>query len=447
MTKLPRIHFANKHGKLIDASKFEDNDENDNDQPLKETPPEIIKMLGFDPLDNDASDVKNDKKPDLAKLVGVCPPEYSSSSVKVYDVSTRSELNAVTANAHGSLRGIIHHGKLYVWNAMHALHGDIANWLNVLSDYDRIYLHRYGSKFNIKYYKPSTPDRLRKNEVLKRLFTVDELERMPIVKAQDDGEYGEDEDGVCCINPDDIEEDDFAHLLDTAAKKPKPKYEVYKFTGGRGVALQTVKRGKTVEASLRKGDMFGVRPSAKGPDWAVIVLEKVGDYYSFTVPQSMLRRMLNASKIYIKESHAKATPSHLLSMLPVWTEAKPEGMGDKKTWPYFTISKWAAIHKGVNVKPADLVMACAHVEKGLNFTGLNLKDLKPAMMSVHRGLKAMLALFKVKLTTKQLAAVAAYIRKPSVEPAPKVLMLMSNHDARWRVDGKQYVKRRSKPTK
>lgn len=296
MSKLPNVHFVNRHtGKPVDLAGVVDNDEDDNDQPLAQTPPDVIAMLGFDPLKVSEEDVKHDKKPDLADLI------------------------------------------------------DIA---------------------------------------------------------------------------------------------ADPKHEVYKFTGSRGVALTTTKRGKTVDAGLRNGDMFGVRPSSRGPDWAIIVLHKVGDFYSFAVTAATLRRILNHAKRFVKESDKKATPSHLLQMSTAWREAPPEGMGSRKSAPFYVVAKFANIHKGISVKPSDLVVACAHVEHPTDVQGMKLKELQAFMMAVHRGLRAMIQLFKTKLTGKQLGAVAAYIKNPSTQPSPKVANLLSAHDARWRPEDKQYVKRR-----
>ena len=51
--ELPDIHYGTAEGELPDWRKSEDDDEDPDDEELPETPPEIIEILGFDPLDLD----------------------------------------------------------------------------------------------------------------------------------------------------------------------------------------------------------------------------------------------------------------------------------------------------------------------------------------------------------------------------------------------------------
>ncbi len=46
---IPEVHFGNIESDDIDWRKFEDNSQDD-DEILKETPQDVIDLLGFDPL-------------------------------------------------------------------------------------------------------------------------------------------------------------------------------------------------------------------------------------------------------------------------------------------------------------------------------------------------------------------------------------------------------------
>lgn len=46
---IPEIHFGNSEDENIDWRKIEDNSQDD-DEILKETPQDVIDLLGFDPL-------------------------------------------------------------------------------------------------------------------------------------------------------------------------------------------------------------------------------------------------------------------------------------------------------------------------------------------------------------------------------------------------------------
>ena len=51
--KLPEVHFGNEPAADIDWRKVKDDESPDDDEQLKETPQDVIDLLGFDPLEMD----------------------------------------------------------------------------------------------------------------------------------------------------------------------------------------------------------------------------------------------------------------------------------------------------------------------------------------------------------------------------------------------------------
>jgi hypothetical protein len=231
------------------------------------------------------------------------------------------------------------------------------------------------------------------------------------------------------------------------AKKPKP-YEFYKFNGGRGVALMTRKASKVIQHAIRKGDIFGVKPSAKGPDWGVLITKDLGPGIVFAVPQTSLQKILNNSIKWTREQGKgdQPTPGHLLQMRAAWQEASPEGLGDKpgaRLW--YVLAKFCNIHKGVKVNPLDLLLACEYNEKGLSEDkkALLMKHLRPYLAQLNRGMMATKKLFTARLTKTEALAMARFIQTPKGKPTTRTLELLASHDRKWKADGSHYVSRAS----
>jgi hypothetical protein len=221
-------------------------------------------------------------------------------------------------------------------------------------------------------------------------------------------------------------------------------YERYVYTGGKGAWIGTKKRGKDVSYILRKGDKFGVKPSAKGSSWGAIVVDKLPAVV-FDIPQATLRRILLSAKADKPADQPKtAMPMHLVQMQPVWKKLKPLGTENRLAQaPWIALAKWANIHNGVNVSAGDLYLTAEYVDEGIDETkkGL-LKDLKPYIMQLHRGIKTMKSLFNTKLTRAQCIALGLYIRNPQQAPAATTKTLMRAHDARWKPAKNGYIRGR-----
>lgn len=221
-------------------------------------------------------------------------------------------------------------------------------------------------------------------------------------------------------------------ILDTAA--PTQQAAVYIYTSNRGSALTTRKGGKVVNYTLRKGNIFKVKPSLQGRQWISFVVDKLGNIV-FDVPVNTARKILGQAKLFKPTTQKKNTPAmHLFTLEQAWMKAKPRGLGKLAARPWYILAKWANIHSGVTVNPTDLLMAAEYNDKGIDDAKKSLlKDLKPYVMQIHRGLKAMTALFKTRLSRKDCIELALYIKNPR-NGSPRAKKLMRAHDARWKVN-------------
>jgi hypothetical protein len=225
---------------------------------------------------------------------------------------------------------------------------------------------------------------------------------------------------------------------------PAIAYTQYIYTGSRGVNVSTKKRDKVVSYTLRKGIVFNLKPATAGPKWVSLTIDKLGPTYVFTIPVNTMRRLLSQAKLNNPTKQAaKSVPMHLVQVEQAWRSAKPTGLGKLPVQPFYIVAKWANIHKGVNVSPADLFQACDYIDKGMpKEKKAFLKDMKPYVMSVHRGMKTMKALFNARMSRTVLLQLADFIQNPRKLPSPAVRKLISAHDKRWKVakTGNGYVR-------
>jgi hypothetical protein len=469
--ELPDAHFvdpATGKKKSVNWQDVKDDDENDNDEELKETPSEVIAMLGFDPLQ--ASIIKSylqknkiDKAdldtaallPVLAKIKSLAPKLikaaqkvyddwqqddessltdtaklvgefiHSDYPAKVYDVSNRSDLDRLISRQKDNkeMRALLDGTHLYVWNALGEIHENAINELGLNKNVYKLYIYKKGANWKIVTYEESPPkEDIMNNAAMKRIFTRQELKAVSFAELDPAFEA--------------------SLLTDTAAKPKAPVYEFYKFTGGRGVALTIKKRGKVIQHAIRTGDVFGVKPSVKGVNWTALITKDLGDGYVFAVPQATLQRILNSSKKWtaVQPKDETPKPMHLLQLRAAWMEAEPKGLGSNKAAaPYYILAKYSNIHIGVNISPADLLLAAEYNEKGMAADKLGLlKHMRPYLLQLNRGLMAMKRLFTARLTKAQVRSLAAFIQKPLSKPGKGVMDFVAAHDRKWKVDGNVY---------
>lgn len=227
-----------------------------------------------------------------------------------------------------------------------------------------------------------------------------------------------------------------------AKKQPSPNTDTaapvakYIYTAVRGSMLLTKRRGKDVTFTLRKNDVFGVKPSLRGSYYMTFVVDKLGPTYIFDVPNNTAKRILAQANPYKPTQKTPNTPAmHLVQVEKAWRKAKPVGIGKLPVQPWYILAKWANIHKGVNVKPVELLLASDYVQHGLDDAKRAVqKDLQEYVMQVHRGLKAMTQLFNTRLNRKQCIAVAVFIKQPTKPATSFAKQVMFTHDKRWRVN-------------
>ena len=239
---------------------------------------------------------------------------------------------------------------------------------------------------------------------------------------------------------------DKASLEDIAAT-PVARYEFYKFTGGRGVALTVKKRGKVIQHALKTNDIFAVKPSVKGPDWVALITKELGDGYVFAIPQNTLQRILNNSKKWspAQPKDSNPSPMHLIQMAQAIKDAKPEGFGsNKEAAPWYYLAKFCNTHIGVKVNPAELLLASEYNEDGLDEAKKGLmKHHKPYILQINKGLMATKKLFNARLTKAQATALAAYVKNPIKTPSTEVSDMIASHDRKWKVEGNVYRTRKA----
>ena len=215
-------------------------------------------------------------------------------------------------------------------------------------------------------------------------------------------------------------------------------YEFYKYGGDRGVSLSITKGGETKNYAIRKGEVFGVKPSMKGPTFSSVITKTTGERTVFTVSTSDLKRLLKASKKYSPENvNKEITPSHLALMHEAWKNAAPRLRGGKEAHLY-VFTKWANIHTGVNIDVHDIYEALAYRRnKGLDEERLSDKTY---ISSVNRGVKAFVQLFGRDLFEDAIVDLAKWIVTPRSKPSELAKNLMKLHDKRWKTSANQYVK-------
>ena len=215
-------------------------------------------------------------------------------------------------------------------------------------------------------------------------------------------------------------------------------YEFYKYGGDRGVSLSITKGGETKNYAIRKGEVFGVKPSMKGPTFSSVITKTTGERTVFTVSTSDLKRLLKASKKYSPENvNKEITPSHLALMHEAWKNAAPRLRGGKEAHLY-VFTKWANIHTGVNIDVHDIYEALAYRRnKGLDQDRLSDKTY---ISSVNRGVKAFVQLFGRDLFEDAIVDLAKWIVTPRSKPSELAKNLMKLHDKRWKTSANQYVK-------
>jgi hypothetical protein len=228
----------------------------------------------------------------------------------------------------------------------------------------------------------------------------------------------------------------------------KNSYEFYTFRGSRNVVLHQRKNGSIVDYHLKKGDVYGVKyTNVQGPEYTAVILHDQPKNV-FYVPNGSLKRVLQYSTKYKGAKVTPApdklvTPAHLLQTRPAWLAAKPNSMGNRKTWQWFVLAKWANVHVNVNVTPRELYYAARFMVSGFDDT-VPESERKKYLMSLHRGRKAQLQLFSRYLTPADCITLAMWIRTPNSKGRPAAIALIGKHDTKWKARGGRYVSVRSK---
>lgn len=239
----------------------------------------------------------------------------------------------------------------------------------------------------------------------------------------------------------------YSKTVDKAAAA-KNSYEFYTFRGSRNVVLHQRKNGSIADYHLKKGDVYGVKyTNVQGPEYTAVILHDQPKNV-FYVPNGSLKRVLQYSTKYkgakVTPAPAKLiTPAHLLQTRPAWLAAKPNSMGNRKTWQWFVLAKWANAHVNVNVTPRELYYAARFMVSGFD-DAVPETERKKYLMALHRGRKAQLQLFSKYLTPADCITLALWIRTPNSKGRPAAIALIGKHDIKWKVRSGRYVSVRSK---
>jgi hypothetical protein len=226
---------------------------------------------------------------------------------------------------------------------------------------------------------------------------------------------------------------------DFAAAHPDA-FQYFKFTGERGVRLTRVKNKETVERTLRKGDVFGLKPSFRKEVMSLVFQDAPGETYFLPVNSSN-RLLKYASKTPATLGLRTPVPSHLMATRSAWIAAKPVGMGDRKTWVWTVLAKWLNAHRGIKAQPLDLYEECMRLHNGVNkerYAG-DAAERNTYIKQLYAGRNAVVRAFGFRLRYEDVVNLASWIRDPRKQPKGLAARLMTEHDKRWKVADGRYV--------